>query len=179
MRWRAIPPSRVLDIPDSEPTSAPIEANGLTTDAMSEGDMEDADWASKRRLNRDEDRPDKMEALESTPERPPQLADYLLEQLRFQEIPPEVRELLPDLCWQLDRRGYLNQPLSELFPEEKLEIAEQALEFVRRCDPAGVGAVDLRDCLLLQLGRERGDNSFEMQLVRDHLDDVLKNRSSR
>ncbi len=167
------PALEVLDAPGPE---APPSAESHGTERISAPDAADLDWAFKRRATRDEDAPDKMEALESTAERQQSLADYLLDQLRFQDIPDDVRALLPDLCWQLDRRGYLTQPLSELFPEEKLEHAEQALECVRHCDPPGIGARDLRDCLLLQLARERGDNSFEMTLVRDHLDDVLKNR---
>jgi len=168
------PALELLDVPDPDANPAESTIGGIQRDTFAEND--DLDWSFQRRNQRDEGAPDKMEALQSTPERPPALADFLLDQLRFQEIPPDVRELLPDLCWQFDRRGYLTQPLNELFPEEKLDLAEQAWECVRRCDPAGIGAKDLRDCLLLQLAREPGDNSFEQQLVRDHLDDLLKNR---
>ncbi len=117
-----------------------------------------------------------MEALAATPDKPPSLADHLLEQLRFVEMSDEERELCADICWQLSPRGYLEQPLHELFPEEKLELAEHAWEKVRRCDPAGIGARDIKDCLILQLQREPGDNTFEIAMIRDHLDDVLKNR---
>jgi RNA polymerase sigma-54 factor len=166
-----------LEMLDSQGPEYPVGAVDATGEAVRDPFPEpDQEWLFKRRARVDDDAPDKMEALEATPDKPPSLADHLLDQLRFQDIPPEVRELLPDLCWQLDRRGYLTQPLNELFPEEKLELAEQAWEWVRRCDPAGIGARDLRDCLQLQLMREPGDNSFELRLVRDHLDDVLKNR---
>ncbi len=137
----------------------------------------DQEWIWKRKsAHRDDDSPDKMAALESTPERPPVLANFLIDQLRFLELEPEVRHLAEEICWQLDRKGYLTVTLPELFPEENLEHAEHAWEVVRKLDPAGVGARDLRDCLLLQLAREPGDNAFEMALIRDHLDDVLKNR---
>jgi RNA polymerase sigma-54 factor len=140
---------------------------------------EDQDWLWRSRLNRNannDDRPDKMEALASAPDKPPSLAEHILEQLRFQEMTDEVRELATEICWQLSTKGYLEVPLLELFPEEKLEAAEQAWEHVRKCEPAGVGARDLKDCLMLQLSREAGDNGFEMMLIRDHLEDVLKNR---
>jgi RNA polymerase sigma-54 factor len=179
---------RIMTEVESNPTLELLDAepDALTppTLSASEGDnnkdqfsSEDLDWMLRRKQrSNDEDGPDKMEALEATAERPPSLADHLLEQLRFQEMTAEVRALLPDICWQLDRRGYLDAPLHELFAEEKLEAAEQAWEHIRRCDPAGVGARNLKDCLLLQLAREPGDNQFEMTLIRDHLDDVLKNR---
>ncbi len=137
----------------------------------------DAEWVLKRRRQQaDDDGPDKMQALEATPEKPPSLAEHLIEQTRFMELDEDARELVHDIAWQLDRRGYLAHPLSELFPEERLEHAENAWEIVRSLDPAGIAASDLRDCLLLQLARQPGDNTFEMALVRDHLDDVLKNR---
>ena len=138
---------------------------------------DDRDWLWKRKARQaDEDGPNKMEALEATPERPQSLADYLIEQLRFTDMSDEVRELVGDIAWQLDRRGYLTVPLSELMPEDKLDAGEQAWELIRGCDPAGIGARDLKDCLLLQLAREKGDNSFEMAMVRDHLEDSLRNR---
>lgn len=134
------------------------------------------DFLKKRASNYDEDAPDKMAAINATAERPPVLADHLMDQLRFAEISVGARELVSDICWQLDRRGYLTVALDELFDEQQLEEAEEAWEAVRSCEPAGVGARDLTDCLLIQLQREAGDNSFEMELVRHHLDDVLRNR---
>lgn len=154
----------------------PETVESHVVDRMNENDQE---WLFKPRSqqgSQDEDRPDKMEALASAPERAQSLAQHLIEQLRFQEMTPEVRELATEICWQLSPRGYLDLPLAELFPEERLESAEQAWEHVRSCDPAGVGARDLKDCLMLQLARERGDNTFEIALIRDHLDDVLRNR---
>jgi RNA polymerase sigma-54 factor len=140
---------------------------------------DDQEWLFKPRTGSglpDEDRPDKMAALESAPDKAPSLAEHLIDQLRFTEMSDEVRSLVQDICWQLSPRGYLEQPLVELFKEEQLDAAEQAWEFVRRCDPAGIGARDLKDCLILQLQREPGDNTFEVTLIRDHLDNVLKNR---
>ena len=175
---------------DNDTRSTPAaegEAGDGSFEAGGSGDVavvdrfreEDQDWLWRSRLTRNannDDRPDKMEALASAPDKPPSLAEHILEQLRFQEMTDEVRELATEICWQLSPKGYLEVPLHELFPEEKLEAAEQAWEHVRQCEPAGVGARDLKDCLLLQLSREAGDNGFEMMLIRDHLDDVLKNR---
>ena len=170
------PALEIADGPDPESRSLNDQAQreAGTYDRFSQAEQ---DWLWKRKAaHRDDDAPDKMQALESTPERAPSLADHLIEQLRFTDMEPEVRELVEDLAWQLDHRGYLLEPLAELYPEEKLEHAEQAWELIRGCDPVGIGAHDLKDCLLLQLAREKGDNAFEMMLVRDHLDNVLRNR---
>ena len=167
------PALEILDGPGSEIPAGAVAAEAAI-DRFHDSDL---DWFRTRRAaNRDEDAPDKMEALEATPDRAPSLADHLIEQMRFDEMTPEERECAEEICWHLDRRGYLIEPLHELFPEEKLESAEHAWEHVRRCDPAGIGARDLQDCLLLQLARESGDNSFEMELIRTHLNDLLKNR---
>ncbi|HYE05195.1 MAG TPA: RNA polymerase factor sigma-54 [Planctomycetota bacterium] len=167
-----------VDMDGPEDGPPPIAASEIATEtAWDRSDREDADWLFQHKAkHRDDDAPDKMEALAAAPNRAQSLAEFLIEQLRFQDIPPEVRELIPDICWQLDRRGYLQVPITEIVPESKLELAEQAWEWVRKCEPAGVGARDLKDCLLLQLAREPGDNSFEMALIRDHLEDMLKNR---
>lgn len=167
-----------LEIADDGGDVGP-EGSGEITLADPAGQLshDDREWLLRRKSNQQEDgSPDKMEALEATPDRQMSLADHLLEQLRFNELADELREVLPEVCWSLDTRGYLSGDLHELFPDEKLDAAEHALELVRTCDPAGVGAKDLKDCLLLQLVRQPGDNSFEMMLVREHIDDVLKNR---
>ncbi len=135
-----------------------------------------ADFLKKRASNYDEDAPDKMAAINATAERPPVLADHLLDQLRFIEMSDEARELLADICWQLDAHGYLTVSLEELFEEHQLEHAEEAWEAVRSCEPIGVGARDLVDCLLMQLEQESGDNTFEMELIKTSMDDVLRNR---
>ncbi len=171
------PALEIVDGHDVEVAQGAGEAAAGQDGAFDRFSQAEQDWLWKRKAqHRDEDAPDKMAALEATPDRAPSLADHLIEQLRFTEMDPEVRELVADIAWQLDHRGWLSEPLAELFPEEKLEHAELAWELVRSCDPAGIGARDLNDCLLLQLAREKGDNSFEMMLVRDHLDDVLRNR---
>jgi len=139
----------------------------------------DQDWLWRSKSSApsfDEDAPDKMAALAATPDKPPSLAQHIIEQLRFTEMSEEVRSLVEDISWELSSTGYLTHALNELFPEEKLDAAEEAWELVRRCDPAGIGARDLKDCLALQLERESGDNSFELLLIREHLDNVLRNR---
>ncbi len=174
----ANPALEILDsTPDEVMAATSTLAEGQTVDRFHDDDL---DWFRTRRTssNRggDDDAPDKMEALEATPDREPTLADHVIEQLRFVELRPEVREMAHELAWHLDRRGYLIAPLHELYPEEKWELAEEALEHIRACEPAGIGARDLQDCLLLQLQRQPGDNQFEMTLVKSHLPDLLKNR---
>ena len=170
----ANPALEIIDGPGESYDGQMVTSSAEAVDRFHDADL---DWFRTRRAApRDEDAPDKMEALEATPDRAPSLADHLIDQLRFVELNDEERECAEEICWHLDRRGYLLEPLPELFPEEKLEAAEHAWETVRRLDPVGVGAKNLQDCLLLQLSKESGDNSFELELIRNHLTDLLKNR---
>ena len=125
----------------------------------------------------DDDAPDKMKAIEATPGPTASLAELIEEQTRFMDAAPSVQSLVGKLAWALDKRGYLTTPLAELVDDvDQLADAEQALELIRHCDPAGLGARDLADCLLLQLEHEPGDNSFEEEIVRCYLDELLHNR---
>ena len=60
--------------------------------------------------------------------------------------------------------------------EEDLALARQALALVQKLDPPGVGARDLRECLLLQL--MPGMPYYEQlhRLISDHLEDLEHNR---
>ena len=174
-----------LDIIDEADGPSPIESASERSEADSFAEAQTTEWdqdryseslKSRSREPYDEDAPDRMKAIEATPGPAPTLGDYLLDQLRFMDVPEELWSPLETLCWHLDHRGWLAGPLTEVFEAEDMAEAEMALEYVRRCEPAGIGARDLQDCLLLQLEREKGDNEFEMQVVRDHLDDLLHNR---
>ncbi|MHC5068154.1 MAG: RNA polymerase factor sigma-54, partial [Planctomycetota bacterium] len=165
-----------VEVAAADGTEAPTAGERFEGNRHDDPDGWGESLKSRRSSGGDEDAPDKMAAIEATAGPPPALADYLLEQLRFVDMDEDVRALVPDLCWALDERGYLTDDLAVLVDEAHLDQAEEAWEHIRSCEPAGIGARDLADCLLLQLARESGDNSFEMRLIRDHFDDVLRNR---
>jgi RNA polymerase sigma-54 factor len=56
------------------------------------------------------------------------------------------------------------------------EVLEEALILVQTLDPAGVGARDVTECLLIQLDDREDMDSFHAELIRDHLTDLAKNR---
>jgi RNA polymerase sigma-54 factor len=80
----------------------------------------------------------------------------------------------------LDSNGYLQGALEDLLPPdasaEQLELARKALAVVQRLEPAGVGARDLRECLLLQLSPEMPFFDELKTLISGHLDDLKDNR---
>jgi RNA polymerase sigma-54 factor len=91
---------------------------------------------------------------------PTTLTDHLLWQLGSMSVEAHLREAAEFLIGNLDDDGYLCAPLEELAqlfagegasPESAIRRMTAALDLVQRLDPAGVGALDLRDCLRIQL----------------------------
>jgi RNA polymerase sigma-54 factor len=125
----------------------------------------------------------KIEAMANTPARTESLNEHLLEQWAFLEIADDIRHVGELIIDHIDDDGYLRTPLEELStksnPPTDLALLRGALTAVQTLDPAGVGARDLKECLLLQLAVEaaRGEDvSLEKQLVSAHLRDVEMNR---
>ncbi|MGE5090502.1 MAG: RNA polymerase factor sigma-54, partial [Candidatus Levyibacteriota bacterium] len=85
------------------------------------------------------------------------LRDHLLGQLALLNLPLRDRQIVTALIDALDDDGYLATPLeeiAELFPEElgiEPEELSIALKYVQSFEPAGVGARDCAECLMLQL----------------------------
>lgn len=103
------------------------------------------------------------------------LVDHLLRQIAYSDLSDELRPAVQYVIGFLDENGYLSVPIETLFScdDHPKKQIEKALETVQGLDPVGVGASDLRECLLLQLGPE---DSLARSLVNDHLHDIAKNR---
>lgn len=124
----------------------------------------------------DEDR--KLEALQNTPGRTTSLADYLMIQARTQESDPELLEVVEHIVFSLDEDGRLSETAESISQQLSvpLQLAEEALEVVRDLEPIGVGARDLRDCLLMQLDHMQFVRPLTRRIVENHLDDLAMNK---
>jgi RNA polymerase sigma-54 factor len=102
---------------------------------------------------------------------PVTLYDHLRSQLSITELDPEGREAAEAIIGNLNEDGYLAASLEEIAKSEELplEALQRGLEAVQSFDPAGVGARDLRECLLLQLESRNGRGGVAWQIVHDHL----------
>ncbi|MBC7742054.1 MAG: RNA polymerase factor sigma-54 [Bdellovibrionaceae bacterium] len=76
----------------------------------------------------------------------------------------------------IDDDGYLKVPLNQIAEEEKLDIddLEDALSLIHEFDPPGVGARDLKECLLIQAKLLEEDTNDLVQLINNHLKDLEK-----
>ncbi len=110
------------------------------------------------------------------------LQDYLMQQLSERDIEPAVFRLAERIVSSIsaERGGYFLASLADLLPasatDEDVELAETALAHVQDLDPPGVGARDLKECLLLQLTAEIENYHAVRTLIVDHLEDLMHNR---
>src|SRR5713226_1678392 len=80
------------------------------------------------------------------------LAEVLLQQLEAL-ITPDDAPIAEQLVGNLNERGYLEMSVSEI--AEQLQVPSERVEYVlsqlQTLEPLGIGARDLRECLLIQL----------------------------
>jgi len=109
---------------------------------------------------------------------PAGLTDHLNWQLSVTICSDTVREIAENIIGNLDENGYLAASIEELAQEGKYsqDDLEDALAVVQEFDPIGVGARDLRECLLLQLKAFDSQNTLAFQVVSDHLKQVQSNQ---
>ena len=102
---------------------------------------------------------------------PVTLGDHLHSQLSVSLLPEAVRDAADSIIGNLDENGYLMSPLEEIAAagQHTLEDVEAALKEVQGLDPAGVGARDLRECLLLQIESRNGRGGVAWQIISNHV----------
>jgi RNA polymerase sigma-54 factor len=106
------------------------------------------------------------------------LQQHLLEQLNTADIDAKKRKAAELLIGNIDDIGFLSAPLDEIanLSGTPIDDLQEALELVQTFHPVGVGARDLKDCLLIQLRRIGKAQSFEYQIVDQYLDDLGRKR---
>ncbi|MEE3259105.1 MAG: RNA polymerase factor sigma-54 [Candidatus Latescibacterota bacterium] len=112
----------------------------------------------------------------------PPLVAQLYEQLSLSDLEPEDREIAEYIIGNLDDRGYVGCPLEELAADLDLEVeeVEKVLRVIQTFDPPGVGARDLRECLMIQLVlHEDALSELALQVVRNHMEDLTRRRLTR
>jgi len=110
--------------------------------------------------------------IENTLTRPPNLTDHLAWQLGMSDASPAVKEIGAFIIGNIDEDGYLratNEEIAAAGPYDPADV-EKAVSSIQSLDPIGVGARDLRECLLLQLEFLEVDNPLVESIVRDHWD---------
>jgi RNA polymerase sigma-54 factor len=109
---------------------------------------------------------------------PAGLTEHLTWQLSVTICSDAVREIADNIIGNLDENGYLTASTEELLQDGKYtqDDLEDAIAVVQDFDPIGVGARDLRECLLLQLKAFDPQNALAQQIVSEHLKQVQSNQ---
>lgn len=104
------------------------------------------------------------------------LHDHLYWQVKmtgFSEQEEKVADVMIDY---IDEDGYLKTPLEEIAAEQKIEMEDlqDVLSLIHEFDPAGVGARDLKECLLIQARHLEEDTHDLVNIIENHLKDLEK-----
>src|SRR4030081_3056648 len=106
------------------------------------------------------------------------LQQHLMGQLNQNALDADDRKTAELIIGNIDDNGFLQTTPEEMalntgIPQEDFE---HMLTLIQSFHPPGVGARDLRECLLIQLKREGRQNSLEYKIVADHMQDLGKRR---
>jgi RNA polymerase sigma-54 factor len=104
------------------------------------------------------------------------LHDHLMWQLGLGGFNEEEQSVMAVLISYVDDDGYVKTPLEEISTEESVEHQEliEMLPFLQEFDPAGVGARDLKECLLIQAKHLEEDTNDLVKLITEHIKDLEK-----
>lgn len=120
------------------------------------------------------------------------LNEFLLQQLGLRDLPEKQMKIAEYIIGNIDDDGYLRRELSAIADDlvfqagqdvDEKEI-EEVLAIIQDFDPAGVGARNLQECLLLQLNRKEPTAGIEMatrilteyfeEFTRKHYDKIMR-----
>src|ERR1700758_971466 len=106
------------------------------------------------------------------------LQQHLMGQLNQNPLNANDRKTAELIIGNIDDNGFLQATPEEMalntgIPQEDFE---NMLTLIQSFHPPGVGARDLRECLLIQLKREGRQNSLEYKMISEHMQDLGKRR---
>ncbi len=104
--------------------------------------------------------------------------ENLLEQLRTSDLIEDERLIAVMIIAKIDDYGYLQSSVDELSFATNIrpEKIHEVLKIIQTFHPTGVGARDLRECLLLQLERDGKQETIEHRIVCECMEALGKRR---
>jgi RNA polymerase sigma-54 factor len=104
--------------------------------------------------------------------------EQLISQLRIATDDERTLDIGDYIIGSLDESGYLTCEVEEVAAtfSVPLEEAERVLSIIQTFDPPGVGARNLQECLLIQLGARGLQDSLAATIIKDHFDDFKQKK---
>lgn len=145
---------------DEQGENEPAEDNVSYSDRHNDYADYYADTAARRNAASDG-----METTIADSGEPESLMEYLERQIDELDLSPREQAIAMLIAGNIDANGYMTRRTSEIADDAATQLGidtdpeevGRIWKLIRTLDPAGVGAVDLRDCLLLQLDRKKPD----------------------
>ncbi len=94
----------------------------------------------------------------------------LISQLNIKTMPAEQMRVIRHLIHNLDENGYFTGDVTEITSSLKVqpEMVNESLTVIQSLEPAGIGARNLQECLLIQLKREYPEQELAQKIVSDY-----------
>lgn len=179
-------PMLEAEMPANEEAFDSLEADNNASDW--DADEEEYEYDYREHLESDPNEVRREFVLTDTPSS----AERLMQQLNLRPLTERQHIIATELIGSLDDAGYLNRDLALIANdmafqqgiEANMEEMNEALHIVQSLDPAGIGARNLQECLLLQLERnqeseDKGTRTLALVVVRDYFDDFANHRYDR
>lgn len=95
---------------------------------------------------------------------------YLQSQINMRRLSNEERIVIDELIYHIDENGYLCASIDEIATKLKTspDKVEAGLTLIQELEPAGIGARDLKECLLLQLTRQERKHELAEKIIQDY-----------
>lgn len=139
--------------------------------------LEENDYQNRFYQSIDEDIKDPLATVSSAGGLEETLQRFLCRQIDTMTLSAPTTSALRYLVACLDDDGYLRADLRDLSRTSGIPMScvKEACSILRTMDPAGVGASDLSQCLILQLQR-MGHSGAVLEIVRHYLEPLAKHR---
>lgn len=116
--------------------------------------------------------------LERVPVATQNLAESLLSQLRLATEDERSLKIGEYIIGSLDDSGYMTGSISEIARTFDVEdkFVQEILEMIQTFDPPGIGATDLRECLILQLERRDLADSKAAVIIKEYFEEFKQKK---
>ncbi len=177
--------------------AADTDGRELEFDKLERLDVWDEQYGPRTRRVQDSEKDKKLEAMQNTASRSESLQDHISAQFKLIETDELVKRVGDEIIYNINANGYLQYGLREILEASEnlddiegidelddeetgggpaMQLAERALALIQGLEPRGVGARDVRECLLLQLDPKDIRYHLKKRLLEHHLEDIQKNK---
>ncbi len=173
----------VADTPAAEHEGAEISAEGLSSSeaepaSQSEDSLSEVDWGqyfsdddNNREIYSNYEHKEATPSWESTLAQTPSLQEHLLWQFRLITQNAQEQKIGETIIGNIDDNGYLKISVEELSEAVQVDAqtVSKVLKRIQSLEPTGVGARDLKECLLLQIQGSVESTQLIRQIIEHHL----------